>query len=113
MSYGRSLGSIAVGGSVFPTQSEQWSIGPVWQMTSKTRLSLRQGLNVVDYLGSSTSPLGAQRRDTSHDTSVTLSWMPSPAWTLTAMLQSVSRSSNADYQDYQANLASVSILYSF
>jgi hypothetical protein len=113
MSYGRSLGSIAVGASIYPTQSEQWSIGPVWQMTSKTRLSLRQGLNVVDYLGSSTSPLGAQRRDTSHDTSVTLNWMPSPAWTLTAMLQAVSRSSNADYQDYQASLASVSIVYSY
>jgi exopolysaccharide biosynthesis operon protein EpsL len=112
LSYAHTLGSYATTYSSY-TQSDQWSIGPVWQISSKTQLAFRQSWTQVDYQGYAISALVPQRHDTSRDTSLSLNWTPSLAWTLSAMLQSLSRSSNLAGLDYQANVASISLFYSY
>lgn len=89
------------------TQTDRFSVGPVWQVGPKTVLRLRHDMAQRDYLGNpglAVSP----RQDTTRDTTLSFDWQPATSLTLSASVQSGTRTSSQPGLDYTANQANVS-----
>jgi exopolysaccharide biosynthesis operon protein EpsL len=97
------------------TQTDRFSIAPVWQMSYRTQLRLRHEMVVRDYLGAPTTLAvnAMQRSETVRDTTLALDWQPQPHLTLNASVQDSRRSVNLANLDYQSTTASVSAQISF
>lgn len=98
------------------TQTNRLSIGPTWQLGSKTTLGLRYGLSRIEYLGAPTAVPTAQRQDTLRDTSLTLKWQPYPLVTVSASVARSTRDAtvtNLSALDYSSNTGSLSAQVSF
>ena len=90
------------------TQTEHFSVGPVWQVSSKTAVRMNYVLTLRDYLGSPTPIPTTQRSDTLRDTSVSFDWLPYQRLTFSASLQKSSRTSTLPDLGYDNTLASLS-----
>jgi len=114
-SWVRQLGSYQTSYASY-TQTNRLSIGPTWQVGSKTTLGLRYDLSRIDYLGAPTAVPTAQRQDTLRDTSLTLKWQPYPLVTVIASVAKSTRDAtvtNLSALDYRSNVGSVSAQFSF
>jgi hypothetical protein len=111
----RQLGSYQTSYASY-TQTNRLSIGPTWQVGSKTTLGLRYDLSRIDYLGAPTAVPTAQRQDTLRDTSLTLKWQPYPLVTVSASVTRSTRDAtvtNLSALDYRSNTGSLSAQFSF
>lgn len=114
-SWVRQLGSYQTSYASY-TQTNRLSMGPTWQVGSKTTLGLRYDLSRIDYLGAPTAVPTAQRQDTLRDTSLTLKWQPYPLVTVIASVAKNTRDAtvtNLSALDYRSNVGSVSAQFSF
>lgn len=114
-SWVRQLGSYQTSYANY-TQTDRLSLGPTWQVGSKTTLGLRYDLTRIDYLGSPPAVPTAQRQDTLRDTSLTLKWQPYPLVALSASLTKSTRDAtvtNLPALDYNSNTGSLSAQLSF
>lgn len=90
------------------TQTDRFSIGPVWQVSPKAVVRLRYDVAQRAYLG-----VVAQRRDTTRDTSLSFDWQPYRYLTLSASLQNAMRTSNQPRLDYESNVATFSAQFTY
>ena len=94
-------------------QVDRFSLGPVWQMGAKTRLSMQLGASVRNYGGSPGISQASNRRDINREAGLTVDWRPRPFVTVIASAQNVQRSSNAPGLDFSTNLLNLSARLSF
>ena len=90
------------------TQTDRFSIGPVWQISPKTSVRAQFAHAIRDFKGTPTGFVTAQRRDTTNDASISLDWEPYRFLLLSASLQNSRRSSSAPGLDYNSNMINVS-----
>ncbi len=108
--YSRVLDAYATSNSNY-SQTDRLSVGPVWQISAKTSLRLQSQWSQIDYLGTPTAVPASTRRDQTRDTSLSLVWQPATRLSLSASLQTLSRSSNQAGLDYDSNLVYFSAQY--
>jgi hypothetical protein len=77
---------------------------PTWQISSKTNLKLQFDTADIQYLGTPGSGIPSTRRDTTRNTSVSLTWQPTRQWALSTGLQNLARNSNLAKLDYESNV---------
>jgi exopolysaccharide biosynthesis operon protein EpsL len=86
--------------------ADTFSIGPVWEITAKTRVWARYDLSDRDYRGAIVlTP--EERRDTVQSFLIGSEWKPLRTVTVGASLQRDTRASNFGRLDYESNAASV------
>jgi exopolysaccharide biosynthesis operon protein EpsL len=90
------------------TQTEHFSVGPVWQVSPKTAVRVTYVLTLRDYLSSPTPVPTTQRTDTLRDTRLSFDWLPYQRLTFSASLQKSSRTSTLPNLGYDNTLASLS-----
>jgi exopolysaccharide biosynthesis operon protein EpsL len=95
------------------SQSDRFYIGPVWQISPKTKASLSLGSTVRNYTGSPSIALPLQRRDVDTDASLSFDWQPRRFVAFNASLQNARRSSNLPGLDYNSNMINLSAQFSF
>lgn len=95
------------------TQTDRLSIGPTWQVSPKTVVSLHYEAARIDYLGSPAELTVNQRSDTTRNTSLSLEWQPHQRVTLSATLQNTSRASNLTNFDFDSHIATVTAQLSY
>jgi exopolysaccharide biosynthesis operon protein EpsL len=95
------------------SQSDRFYIGPVWQISPKTKASLSLGSTVRNYTGSPGIAAPLQRRDVDTDASLSFDWQPRRFVAFNASLQNARRSSNLPGLDYTSNMISLSAQFSF
>lgn len=94
------------------TQTDAFSVGPLWQISPKTSLRFQYRNAVRDDQGNPTGVPGT-RQDKLQDTSLSFSWQPRSLATLSATLSEASRSSNVANMDFSARTFSVAALFNF
>jgi exopolysaccharide biosynthesis operon protein EpsL len=95
------------------SRAERISLGLDWQMKTKVALSLRTDASSVRYLGGPLPFLQSQRQDDMNNTSLALTWSPRKQLTVSASVQSATRSSNTPGLDYASNLTSLTAQVNF
>ena len=110
--FARELASYQTGSANY-TQTDRFSIGPVWQVSPKAVVRLRYDVAQRAYLGPPTGGVVAQRSDTTHDTSLSFDWQPYRYLTLSASLQNAMRTSNQAGLDYASNVATFSAQFTY
>lgn len=104
-SLGRNLFSFQESGNSYYV-ADTLSIGPIWKITAKSKLSLRYDLSERDYKGA-IDPASRSRDDTYQSVVLAGEWRPTRTVTVGAALQRDVRSSNIDRFDYDANSANI------
>lgn len=94
------------------TQTDTFTLAPVWQISGKSSLNLQYRLAIRDELGSLSGGVGA-RQDRLQDVSLSYRWQPRPSATLSATLTELSRSSNATNADFVAHQLAVAAQFAF
>jgi exopolysaccharide biosynthesis operon protein EpsL len=112
MSYARELGAYATSYANY-SETNRITLSPVWRISVKTELGLRQTWTQVDFRDAPTGGSPNGRQDTGQDTTLFFNWHPREPWTLMASLQRQTRSSSIAGLDYESDMASVSAQYSF
>jgi exopolysaccharide biosynthesis operon protein EpsL len=95
------------------SQTDKFSVGPSWQLSAKTALSLRYDISHIDYLDAPTGTSQTSRQDTVRDTTLSLAWQPRQSATLNASISNATRSSTLPGIDYQSRTATFSASYNF
>lgn len=95
------------------TQTDRFSVGPIWQISPKTSLRLRHEVAQLDFFGSPAGVLATQRSDTTRDTSLSFDWQPHKHLALSAALQNVSRASSLPGFDFDSRIATVSAQFTY
>jgi exopolysaccharide biosynthesis operon protein EpsL len=95
------------------SQSDRFYIGPVWQISAKTKASLSLGSTIRNYTGSPGIAVPLQRRDVDTDTRLSFDWQPRRFVAFNASLQNARRSSNLPGLDYNSNMINLSAQFSF
>ncbi|MBK1682884.1 XrtB/PEP-CTERM-associated polysaccharide biosynthesis outer membrane protein EpsL [Rhodoferax fermentans] len=95
------------------SQTDKLSVGPSWQISPKTALSLRYDLSHIEYLDAPTGASAISRQDTVRDTTLSLAWQPTQSATLNASFTNATRTSTLPGIDYRSQMASFSANYSF
>lgn len=108
----RALGAYQTATTNF-TQSDRFYLGPVWQISPKTKASLSLGSTVRNYTGSPGLAVPLQRRDVDTDASLSFDWQPRRFVAFNASLQNARRSSNLSGLDYNSNMINLSAQFSF
>lgn len=90
------------------TQTDRFSIGPVWQVSPKATVRLQLEHAIRDFKGTPAGFVTAQRRDTTNDASVAIDWEPYRFLLLSASLQNQRRSSTAPGFSFNANVVNFS-----
>ena len=104
--------SVALVPDALFTSRDGLSWGLNWQISNRTQLHFRQALEQLDYRLQSDASASV-RQDSSHDTSLTLVWLPGKQWQLSTALQQQEHSSNAAGQGYTGQQISVSAQFSY
>lgn len=112
MSYARELGAYATSYSNY-SETNRITLSPVWLMSVKTELGLRQTWTQVDFRDAPPGGNPNGRKDTGQDTTLFFNWHPREPWTLMASLQRQTRNSSIAGLDYVSDMASLSAQYSF
>ena len=90
-----------------------WFVGPVWQVSAKTRLSANLQHSRKTYQGSPALPTTLVRADTTRDAQLAAAWQLHQKVSLTATLSQGRRQSTqagADY-DYRAAALLLDVVY--
>ncbi len=98
------------------TQTDRLSIGPTYQVSPKVFLGLKYGVARIDYLDAPTLVPTAQRKDTTHDTSLSLNWQPYQKIALSASVQKSTRDAtvtNLQPLDYSSTIGTLSAQIDF
>ena len=95
------------------TQTDRFSIGPVWQISPKTTVRAQFEHAVRDFKGTPTGFVTAQRRDTTNDTSISVSWEPYRFLLMSASLQNSRRSSSAPGLGYNSNSINLNAQFTY
>lgn len=95
------------------TQTDRFSIGPVWQVSPKTTVRLTLEHAIRDFRGTPTGFVTAQRRDTTNDASVSINWEPYRFLLVSASLQNSRRSSTAPGLGFNSNAINVSAQFTY
>ncbi|MDO8249492.1 MAG: putative exosortase B-associated extracellular polysaccharide biosynthesis transporter EpsL [Rhodoferax sp.] len=96
------------------SQTNRFSLGPVWKASAKTVVRLNYEFAQRDYVGSPTGvDAAAQRSDTMHNTTLAVAWQPYKYVTLGASLQKATRASTLPDLDYDSNMATLSAKFSY
>nr|WP_315427303.1 XrtB/PEP-CTERM-associated polysaccharide biosynthesis outer membrane protein EpsL [uncultured Albidiferax sp.] len=95
------------------TRTNRLSLGPTWQISSKTAVSLRYDVALRDYLDAPGGLPGNQRSDVIRDASLVLDWQPYRNLSLRTSVQNAKRTSNQIGLDYNSNMASFAAKYSY
>jgi exopolysaccharide biosynthesis operon protein EpsL len=95
------------------SQTDRFSIGPVWQLSPKATVQLQLAHAVRDFKGTPFGVVSAQRRDTTNDASLSFSWEPYRFLLLSASLQNARRSSTAPGLDYTSNMININAQFSY
>ena len=95
------------------SQTDSLSVGPSWQISTKTFVGLRHEVAQVDYLGEPFGTVATPRQDTNRSTTLSLVWQPRQQATLSASLANTARSSSLPGNDYSSRQATLSANYSF
>ena len=104
--------SIALVPAALFTRRDELSWGLNWKISQRTELHFRQALELLDYrLQPDVS--SNVRQDSSHDSSLTLVWMPGKQWQLSAALQQQEHSSDLAGQGYAGQQFSLSAQFSY
>ena len=111
--YARELGAYATSNANY-SQTDRFSLGPAWQLSPKALVRLQQVWAQIDYAGTpDASVASSQRRDTTHETTLSLAWQPVQQVTFNTSLKNASRSSTSAGLDYDSTMATFSIQYSY
>jgi exopolysaccharide biosynthesis operon protein EpsL len=100
-SLGRNLFSFQEAGNSYYV-ADTFSIGPIWNVTAKSRLSLRYDLSQRDYKGA-IDPAAPSRDDVFQSLVFAGEWRPTRTIKVGAALQRDMRNSNIDQREYDAN----------
>lgn len=103
----RELGTFETGDFNY-TQTDRFSIGPVWQVSPKATVRLQLEHAVRDFKGTPAGFVTARRRDTTNDASVSIDWEPYRFLLLSASLQNSRRSSTAPGLSFNTNVINFS-----
>ncbi|MDP2021114.1 MAG: outer membrane beta-barrel protein, partial [Hydrogenophaga sp.] len=95
------------------SQTDRFSLGPIWQVSPKAVVRLRHEVAQRDYLAPPTGQAATRRSDTTRDTSLSFDWQPYQSLILSASLQNASRVSNLAGLDYDSNMATLSAQFTF
>jgi exopolysaccharide biosynthesis operon protein EpsL len=93
--------------------TDRVSLGANWEMSPKASLRLSHVWSGIDYRGDPGSGLVLSRRDTTRGTGLSFAYQPTKQITLNAGLQYLARSSNLDYFDYDARLATLTAQFTY
>jgi exopolysaccharide biosynthesis operon protein EpsL len=104
-SLGRNLFSFQEAGNSYYV-ADTFSVGPIWNVTAKTRLSLRYDLSQRDYRGA-IDPAARSRDDIFQSLVFAGDWRPTRTIKVGAALQRDMRNSNIDQREYDANSVNV------
>ncbi|MEO7938755.1 MAG: putative exosortase B-associated extracellular polysaccharide biosynthesis transporter EpsL, partial [Burkholderiaceae bacterium] len=95
------------------TQTDRFSIGPVWQTSAKTTVRAQFEHAIRDFRGTPTGFATAQRRDTTNDASISVDWEPYRFLLLSASLQNSRRSSTVPGLGFNSNAINVSAQFTY
>lgn len=90
------------------TQTDRFSVSPVWQVSPKAAVRLHHEVAQRNYLGSPGGVAATQRSDTTRDSRLSFNWQPHQRLTLSAALQGATRTSSLANLDYTSNTATFS-----
>lgn len=110
--WARELGTFETADFNF-TQTDRFSIGPVWQIGPKTTVRAQFEHAIRDFKGTPTGFATAQRRDTTNDTSISVDWEPYRFLLLSASLQNSRRSSTAPGLGYNSNAININAQFTY
>ena len=85
------------------TQTDRFSVGPVWQIGAKTTLRMQMAYATRDFRGTPAGAVSLVRRDITRDASLSLDWQPVSYLSFNAALQNARRSSSLAGFDYNSN----------
>ncbi|MDR7305614.1 exopolysaccharide biosynthesis operon protein EpsL [Rhodoferax saidenbachensis] len=86
------------------SQTDKFSIGPLWQFSPKASVRLRHDWAQRSYLGAPSGATSSDRSDITRDTSLSIDWAPHQKIALSAGLQSATRGSNQAGLDYESTV---------
>lgn len=95
------------------SQTDRFSIGPVWQVSPKAAIRLRYEVAVRNFLGSPMGAAASQRSDTTREATLSFDWQPYQRLNLGASLQNAKRTSNLAGLDFRSNLATFFAQYNY
>jgi exopolysaccharide biosynthesis operon protein EpsL len=98
------------------TQTDRLSLGPAWQVRPKVYLGLTYDVARIDYLGAPTPVPTAQRKDTTHDTSLSIHWQPYQSINFSASLKRSQRDAtltNLPDLNYDSHIATLAAQATF
>lgn len=95
------------------TQTDRFSIGPLWRVSPKTVVRLAQEASLISYLGSPTLGLSNPRRDTKSSIAIYIDWQATSYASLHASIHSGLRSSNIAGYDYKSNVVNMTAQLSY
>jgi exopolysaccharide biosynthesis operon protein EpsL len=95
------------------TQTDRFSVGPVWQLSPKAAVRLHHEVAQRKDLGSPGGVSATQRSDTTRDTRLSFDWQPHQRLTLSAALQNATRVSSLAGLDYRSNTATFSAQFTY
>ena len=95
------------------TQTDRFSVGPVWQVSPKATVRLNLDYTVRDFRGTPQGPMAVPRRDTSRDASLSFDWQPVTYLVLNASLQNARRASNLPGLGYTSNMINLTAQFTY
>jgi exopolysaccharide biosynthesis operon protein EpsL len=94
------------------TQTDSTTLGPVWQISAKTAISLQYRYAERDNQGNPTGSI-AIRKDRLRDTSFSYKWQLRPLTTISASLNQSTRNTDIPNADFTANQVTVGAQFLF
>ena len=108
----REIGSFETADFNF-SQTDRFSIGPVWQASPKAAVRVQLAHAVRDFRGTPTGLVTLQRRDITRDASLSFDWQPYTFLSLSASLQNARRTSSVPGLDYSSNMVNLSAQFTY
>lgn len=93
--------------------TDRVAVGANWQLSAKASLRLNHSWSGIDYRGDPGKGSTISRRDITRGTGLSFAYVPTPQISLNAGLQYLTRSSNLDYFDYDARLATLTAQFTY
>lgn len=93
-------------------KAQVFSIAPVWQVSGKAALRANYSHETRDYLGAPVAELGG-RQDTLQQALVAVDWTPWRSLIVSTFLQRQTRNSNRAVNDFDNDMAGISVSYAF
>ena len=110
--WARDLATFETGDFNF-TQTDRFSVGPVWQISPKATVRAQLAYAARDFRGTPTGVATLSRRDITRDASLSLDWQPFSYLTFGAAVQNARRSSSLAGFDYTSNSVNLSAQFTY